>query len=389
MGMGGMGGMSRGGMGGGMGGMNRSGGMGGNRSSARSRAQSFSSMSMGGMSRGMGGGMSTAAAIGGAMGGGNRIGRGRYSNKSDEYKANVSRADHRAARQERRAEKGQAGSLGAELKSRINMPEWRKQAKAFNDAGSSMFGIPNQAAKIGPDGIYYDANNPTMIPKIEGVESGDLIFDNSRFTIHDQNKHLPKNYGQDLTGRVAFVKADGGIIPETTGYSSVNRNWDKYVKDNSERLSSEGLYGDEYKSNDRMGSIYSYFKDVDSGKKSFDESYYMFAGGNRADGDPSDVLKLIDEGRIKNVTNKEYNRVVVDAQNFEANRAYAAEQNANNPYNSRGSSARPKPGPTPGLGARPRGPKSRQSSALSDHQRYMELIEQGYSPSEAYQMVYG
>ncbi len=204
---------------------------------------------------------------------------------------------------------------------------------------------PNFGATMGPDGLYFDANNSVSLPQgmdKYGFKAGDMLFDTSRMKIHDENLHMAgMDMGAELTGRISYMKADGTPMFETTG-SGTNPNWDKYAESGSERMSSEGLYqdrynvgyhgaddqGDEYASNASHGSIASYFKDYNNGEKSFGQAYNSFVGSDRKDGYAGDVLKLIDSGRMK-VSDDQYNMIVTDAQNYDwENRAEIAGRDA-------------------------------------------------------------
>ena len=186
-----------------------------------------------------------------------------------------------------------------------------------------------QAAILGENGFYMDGNAPMVLPKgvkDYGFKPGDQFFDPDKYTPHAENAGMDPSMGGSITGKIAYFKADGTPMFEV-GHDA-NPNWDKY-QDGQERMSSEGLYQDKYNvgyhgaddegdmfaSNAALGSVASYFKDYNNGKKDFSQVYHDFVEGDRTGGYAGDVLKLIDQGRMK-VTDDQYNRIVVDAQNY-------------------------------------------------------------------------
>ena len=113
--------------------------------------------------------------------------------------------------------------------------------------------------------------------------------------------------------------------------AALNPNIDMY-ESGKERMSSEGLYqdrynvgyhgdndkGDEFASTSFMGSLNSAFDDYRKGG-SFMHSYNKYVGTGRDEGYAGDVLKLIDQGRLK-VNDDQYNMIVTDAENYDWDR---------------------------------------------------------------------
>ncbi len=187
-----------------------------------------------------------------------------------------------------------------------------------------------QGAQMGPNGFIMDANAPMVLPqgvKQYGFKPGDQFFDAENYTPHAKNAWMDPSMGGAITGKIAYFKPDGTAMYEVA--HDANPNWDKY-QDGQSRMSSEGLYqdrynvgysgaddqGDMYASNAAMGSIKSYFDNYNKGEQDFSEAYHNFVDGDRTGGYAGDVLKMIDQGRMK-VTDDQYNRIVIDAQNYD------------------------------------------------------------------------
>lgn len=241
---------------------------------------------------------------------------------------------------------GGIGSSGSGSSNTASLSPWQKFSKDF-DAGahqsyvdklwddtSDVSGLKKgpkfQGAQMGPNGFIMDANAPMVLPqgvKEYGFKPGDQFFDAENYTPHVENAWMDPSMGGAITGKIAYFKPDGTAIQEVA--HDANPNWDKY-QDGQPRMSSEGLYqdrynvgyhgaddmGDMYASQAAMGSIASYFKNYNSGKQDFSEAYHNFVDGDRTGGYAGDVLKMIDQGRMK-VTDDQYNRIVVDAQNYD------------------------------------------------------------------------
>ncbi len=243
---------------------------------------------------------------------------------------------------------GQSGSSGSTNNNvdTASLSPWQKFSSGFDQGKHDAFALdlwnkqdPNsgmskgpqfKGAQMGPNGFIMDANAPMVLPrgvKEAGFKPGDQFFDAENYTPHAENAWMDPSMGGAITGKIAYFKPDGTAIHEVA--HDANPNWDKY-QDGQERMSSEGLYqdrynvgyhgaddmGDMYASNAALGSIASYFKDYNAGKKDFSEAYHSFVDGDRTGGYAGDVLKMIDQGRMK-VSDDQYNRIVVDAQNYD------------------------------------------------------------------------
>jgi hypothetical protein len=212
------------------------------------------------------------------------------------------------------------------MNANFNQGEWNQYVKdTFGPAG----GKPTLPGSWGENGFKMDANNPMAIPKLGeyGFKRGDYAFDVDGFTPHKLN--MDGRGGAYVTGRIAYVKKNGEVIPEFDG-NGANPNWDKYAASGSARMSSEGLYqdrynvgyhgaddeGEQYASTANLGDIGSYFKGYNTGEKSFGEAYNSWAGSNRKEGYAGDVLKMIDNGGMK-VSDDDYNMLVTDAKNYD------------------------------------------------------------------------
>lgn len=176
---------------------------------------------------------------------------------------------------------------------------------------------------------YIDIRDAGKAPT--GLKAGDQYFDPSKFG----TKGPGGDVYSGVTGRVAYVTKEGYAMPEFNN-SGANKNWDLYAAPGTERMSSEGLYqskygvgeregfegynfaGGEQHSNNRTGAgiIDDYFKRSQSGETSFERDYASYVGDGRKEGYAGDVLKLADQGHLK-LTDDQYNRAVVDAQNYD------------------------------------------------------------------------
>lgn len=148
---------------------------------------------------------------------------------------------------------------------------------------------------------------------------------------------------------VAAANAASGAVMRDNGFAKTTHDKDYTLKDmvqghyaphnpnndlytfGDKRQTSEGLYqdrynvgysgdddkGDMYASNAFMGSTKGYFENYNAGKDNFLHAYKNYVGIKRDEGYAGDVLKLIDQGRIKNVDDDTYNMIVTDAKNYD------------------------------------------------------------------------
>lgn len=148
---------------------------------------------------------------------------------------------------------------------------------------------------------------------------------------------------------VAAANRASGAVMRDNGFAKTTHDMDYTLKDmvqghyakhnpnnnlytfGDKRQSSEGLYqdrynvgyhsdddkGDEYASNSFMGSTKRYFDNYNAGKDNFLHAYKNYVGIKRDEGYAGDVLKLIDQGRIKDVDDDTYNMIVTDAKNYD------------------------------------------------------------------------
>jgi len=247
--------------------------------------------------------------------------------------------------------------LYGQFRSNFDQGAWDSEVKGKWDnyrKNNPTSGLANgpafKGAIAGENGLILDGNSPMVIPKLgeHGFKAGDYAFDADNYKIHKENMYLKgQDMGAELTGRIAYVKKNGEVIPEFTG-GHTNPNWDKYAEAGSERMSSEGLYqdrynvgyhgeddkGDEYASTSNMGSIKSYFDDYNKGEKSFGEAYNQWAGTDRTEGYAGDVLKMVDSGKLK-VSNDDYNMLVVDAKNYDWDKRGEIDGNGMGSYDAR------------------------------------------------------
>lgn len=169
---------------------------------------------------------------------------------------------------------------------------------------------------------------------------------------------------------VAAANRANGAVMRDNGFAKTTHDMDYTLKDmvqghyakhnpnnnlytfGDQRQSSEGLYqdrynvgyhsdddkGDPYASNSFMGSTKGYFDNYNAGKDNFLHAYKNYVGLERDEGYAGDVLKLIDQGRIKNVDDDTYNMIVTDAKNYdwdERNKIAGLDAHGGGSYDSR------------------------------------------------------
>lgn len=208
------------------------------------------------------------------------------------------------------------------------------KSKSNPITGTNEYGSTGESAWDGKKSTwgatgYLDIRDAGKAPT--GLRAGDQYFDSSKFGT--------KGPGGDeysgVTGRVAYITKEGYAMPEFNN-SGANKNWDLYAAPGTARMSSDGLYqskygvgetegfegynfaGGEQHSSNRTGAgiIDNYFKKSKSGETSFENDYASFVGDGRKEGYAGDILKLADQGHL-NLTDDQYNRAVVDAQNYD------------------------------------------------------------------------
>ena len=95
---------------------------------------------------------------------------------------------------------------------------------------------------------------------------------------------------------------------------------DKYSVGETDGFGGYDYAGGEQHSENRTASgiMDTYFKQYHGGTDSFERAYSSFVGNGQNEGYAGDILKLADQGHF-NLTDDQYNRAVVDAQNYDWN----------------------------------------------------------------------